>query len=153
MDPTTVLIMQVLTQVHTGAVIVYLLQKIKTSKYFPWINAQSSRLNRWVAIIASAAAALGIHASFNHQAGVLTITGLTVASIAQFAGKWLQGFIYQELIYQATIKQNGTSVAFTQGGYSGTVNPTTTGTSAGMTQGPSQLAKAAVTSASSPQRQ
>ena len=105
MDPTLIT-----TQVTASAVIVWLLQRLKQSKYFPFITAESAKLNRYLAVCASALAAAGIHFNFNHDAGTLVISGLLLSNLLHFAGAWLRSFVFQEIIYQAAVK-NGDGTA------------------------------------------
>ena len=90
------------SQFVVSAIIVYLLQLVKKWKAVPWIAADTVKVNRWIAVAASFLAAIGIHTTFNSEAGVLTITGLTLTSIVTFAWTWVRGFVMQELTYQMT---------------------------------------------------
>lgn len=76
------------------------------SPFLTWVNQQTAPL---LAVMAAAAAAAGIHFSFDHTAGTLMITGLTVTAVMQgvfeVSKQWLgQHWIYKG--YQAfdTIK-------------------------------------------------
>lgn len=90
----------VLTQFTVSTVIVFVLQALKKWKYFPWLNEQSKRVTRVVAAIASAAAGVGIHAQWNHAAGVLTISGLSLTAVVSFLWIWLKSHAMQEGIYR-----------------------------------------------------
>lgn len=96
------------TQLVASSIAVWVIQIIKKSKYFPWITAQTGRLNRVVAVVVSGLTAVGIHVTFDHSSGVLTISGLTAAGIVVGFGTWLKSFVMQELVYQGvTTKSKG----------------------------------------------
>lgn len=88
-------------QVIFNAIIVAALQWLKNAKWFPWLSAETAKLNRVIAILASGAAAIGVHSTF--VGGVLTITGLSWAVIGPGLYNWLQSFVFQQLIFKATI--------------------------------------------------
>ena len=59
----------------------YLLQWLKGQKWFPFLSYTSGTMNRWITALVAAAAGFGIGVSFNSDAGVLTVTGLTLAGL------------------------------------------------------------------------
>jgi hypothetical protein len=90
------------SQVTAAAVVSFLIAFLKKQSWFPWLTAETDKANRIVAIILSGAASVGIHATFNHEAGQLVITGLTLASIATFAWHWIQQFALTHGWFKAT---------------------------------------------------
>ena len=93
------------SQITASAVIVWLMQQLKNAKWFPAITHQTGRLNRIVAVILAAGAAIGIHATFDQAAGTLMITGLTATGLAHGAWMWLKSFALQEIIYQGAVNK------------------------------------------------
>lgn len=89
------------TQITISAVVVYIIEVVKRSKFFPWLTTETAKLNRYVAIVLSGLAALGINATFTD--GTLTITGLTVAGILTGALVWLKSFIVQQGMFKILI--------------------------------------------------
>ena len=74
---------QIQTQVVLAAVLSYIVQKMKGSRYFPWITAETSKVNRTAAIILSGLATLGIHivcSKVDHTCTVSWVDGMTVAT-------------------------------------------------------------------------
>lgn len=101
----------VTTQLTVAMVVSYGLERLKQWQRIPWVTQETAKLNRILAAGAAAAAAVGIHASFSQEAGVLTITGLTLAGIAHFGWQWLSSFVFQELTYRVAIKNGGVRAA------------------------------------------
>lgn len=90
-------------QVTASAVIVYLIQLLKGAKWFPWLDDGAKKVNRFIAIVLAGVGAVGIHTQFDSEAGILTITGLTVAGIVHGAGEWIRAVVFQELIYRGVV--------------------------------------------------
>lgn len=99
-------------QAGIGALAVYLMQILKNSKRFPWINANSSTLNRWLSIGVAVLTSLGIKyaASGGPDTGyhiVLSIPALgqltdaAIHAAAQYAG--------QQILYYTSVKEPGAS--------------------------------------------
>lgn len=96
---------QLSNQVIFNAIIVAALQWLKNSKWFPWLSKETGNINRIIAVILSGAAAIGVHTNFDHATGVLTITGLTFATISTGLYEWLRSFVIQQLVFKATVQQ------------------------------------------------
>jgi hypothetical protein len=62
-----------------GVAFTYLLQFLKNSPYFPWLNAGTETLNKWLSALAATVATVGIH--WTYASDTLTITGLSAASL------------------------------------------------------------------------
>lgn len=98
----------VVTQLSSAAILVWGLQKLKSAKWFPWLQHEGQVvLKRTISI----AAAIGTHTGISYvwspivsDAGyhtlALTIPPLTVIAVTFW--HWLNQYILQELIYQTT---------------------------------------------------
>lgn len=94
---------ELLSQLTSSAVVVYAIELLKKSQWFPMITAESRTLNRWAAVLGSGAAAIGVHVAFDSTAGALMITGLTMSGLAHGAWHWLQQMAITQLSYDAAI--------------------------------------------------
>lgn len=94
----------VLNQITSSAVVILLLNKLKSSSWFPSITQKSDQINRVLAVLLAGLGAIGVHTSFDHAAGILTITGLTTTGILTGLWHWVTSYATQELAYQATKK-------------------------------------------------
>jgi hypothetical protein len=93
-----------LTEQATIAVITtYALQWLKTRKWFPWITTETQRLNRILGFVVAFAASIGVVATFDHTAGVLTITGLTLAGLGHGLARFIQQWCMQQVAYKNLI--------------------------------------------------
>lgn len=90
----------VLSQVAVSTVIVVVMQWLKKASWFPLLTAQSKNVSRAVAALLSLLAGVGIHMTWNHDAGTLVISGLTLASIIGLLGAWLKSHCVQEGLYR-----------------------------------------------------
>ena len=92
-------------QVPFSLVLVFFQNWLKQQKWFPVLNFEATklnaRLNHWFAIIASGAATLGIHFTFNSERHELLITGLSLATIGAGAWHWLTQYILTKASYTA----------------------------------------------------
>jgi len=88
-------------QVVVSSIIVALLQHVKKASWFPWLTAETEKLNRVVAVLLSFLAAVGVHASFTNH--TLTITGLSLVSILTLGWNWIVSFVIQQGIFKATV--------------------------------------------------
>lgn len=60
----------------------YILQWLKGQRWFPLLSYTSDNLNRWMTALVAVAMGFGIGINFNQAAGVLTVTGLTLAGLS-----------------------------------------------------------------------
>lgn len=90
------------SQIVVSAMIVYAIEWLKRMKAIPWVTYESAKLNRSIAAVASAAAAIGIHFKFDHEAGALIITGLSVASLAHGGWEVARAYITTKVMYDVT---------------------------------------------------
>lgn len=92
----------ILSQIGSSALVVFLLQKAKESKWFPFLTTETAKLNRVVAVIAAGLVSVGVHTTFDKSAGTLVITGLTVSGILHGLWAWLNSYAVQHSIYKVT---------------------------------------------------
>jgi len=100
----------VVTQVSSAATVVYIIQRLKTAKWFPWLQHEGQV---WAKRGLSLVAAFGVHTGISHvwNAGevpgghvlIITIPPLTVVAIGLW--HWSNQYIMQELIYQGTVNR------------------------------------------------
>lgn len=98
----------VITQVSSAAILVWVLQRLKSATWFPWLQNEGQVVAKR---IISIAAAIGSHTGISWvwapaaaaAAGshTLTLTIPALAVIAVTVWHWLSQYILQELIYQA----------------------------------------------------
>lgn len=102
-----------LTQLTSAGVSVALINWLKNSPYFPWIEKEKTNLLRVVAVITSAVTAAGIHYTWSPESRQLVFTLPTLAGLWAFGVAWVKSFVVQEMTYQATRKKggNGSSAA------------------------------------------
>lgn len=96
----------VVTHVTAAGLAVGVLQWLKNSKYFPWITQERGKLLRVLALVTSALAAAGIHYTWNAVSRELIFQIPTISGIFAFLVGWFKTFIFQEVTYQATAKNN-----------------------------------------------
>lgn len=92
------------SQVTASAVVVLLIQWLKSSRFAPWITGETDTLNKALGALFAAFTAVGIHATYDSSAHVLTIAGLTLGAFFHGAWHWLQSFSFQQLIYHGAMK-------------------------------------------------
>jgi hypothetical protein len=86
----------------SSAVVVFLMQKLKASKWFPLVQEGRATLNRIISVLAAAASAVAIGWAWNPSARALTIQIPTVWGLMIALWHWLNHYALQETIYQAT---------------------------------------------------
>lgn len=104
-DPT---VTPVATQVTISAIVVAALQWLKGSSWFPWLTTESEKANRAVAAVLALASAIGIHLAWNHGdvpgTYMLQVSGITLMGIAGGVWAWAKSFVFQQIIFRATVK-------------------------------------------------
>ena len=86
-----------------NAVIVWLIQKVKLTKWFPSITTETQKLNKILSAVAATLASAAIVFSFaNPEQGtyVLTVTGLTLANFVNFMTTAVVNYVGQKLIFK-----------------------------------------------------
>jgi hypothetical protein len=94
---------ELLSQLTSSAVVIYAIEALKKSRWFPWLTAETTTVNRIAAVVGSLAAAVGIHYSYDMTAGALLITGLTPSGISHGIWHWAQQYAITQLAYDAAI--------------------------------------------------
>lgn len=96
------------TQVALNIVFSYLIERLKQSNLVPWFNSRWPRwAQRGVAIAVSGLTVVGVHFTTSHAGAgtyVITVTGLSMASVISSGMAWLKSFVFQEIAYQKLIK-------------------------------------------------
>lgn len=62
-------------------------------------------IQRLVSIAVAAAAALGVHYTYDPAAGALTITGLTAAGLWTMTSETVRSWVTQEVMYRVAVKE------------------------------------------------
>ena len=93
-----------MSTITASTLAVSIIQWLKNTKLVPFINENSTTLNRWVSWLAAFVSGAGIHFTFNHDAGVLTVTGLTAGVIIHTVTVTCKQYAVQWLIYRGVLK-------------------------------------------------
>ena len=86
-----------------NAVIVWLIQKIKLTRWFPSITTETQKINKIVSAVAATLASAAIVFSFsNPEAGtyVLSVTGLTLANMVHFVTTAIVNYMGQKVLFK-----------------------------------------------------
>lgn len=90
-------------QVTLAVITTYAIQLVKKSKWFPWLTVETQKANRIVGVIVAFGASIGVVATFDHTAGVLTITGLTLAGLGHGLARFVQQWVFQQVAYKTVV--------------------------------------------------
>ncbi len=101
---------EILSTVAASALVVSALEWLKNTKWLPFVNQHSAGINRMIGWLAAFCTGTGIHYTFNQDAGVLTITGLSAGIIIHTITTTSKQYAVQWLIYQR-IKGRASDVA------------------------------------------
>lgn len=96
------------TQAVISGVTAYVLEAIKSWKWFPWFNdTLSSRAKTIVGLVAALATSLGVHASFDAAAagGTLILTGVGWSALAEHGYDAARAWFFQQVVYDKVIDQ------------------------------------------------
>jgi hypothetical protein len=88
------------TQITAGAIIAFVVQKLKASPYFPWITEETKVLKNLLALVLAGAAAVGVNVAWNGADHTLVISGLTASGILLAAWAWAKQYVMQHLAGQ-----------------------------------------------------
>ena len=94
----------VISQVTLSAVVVVILQHLKSASWFPWLTQETEKAKRIVAAFAAALTAIGIHYNYDATTGTLMFTGITVAAIGHGIWHWIQSYAFQEVLYKGAFR-------------------------------------------------
>jgi hypothetical protein len=92
------------SQVTASGIVVWVLQSLKKANWFPWITEHSDTVTRIWAVVLAAATSAGISYTYDPSAGMLTISGATLAGVLSFLWKVVSALVFQELIYRGAVK-------------------------------------------------
>lgn len=88
------------TQFTGAAMIVWIIQGLKSAGWFPHMDVDTVKVNRFVSALAALATASALHWNWDAATSSITISGLTVVNVTHFVWAALQQFVGQEMIYQ-----------------------------------------------------
>lgn len=81
------------------------LEWLKRKSWFTLISERTAwGAQRVIGILVAIAGAIGVSWSFDGAAGVLTVTGLQIASMTTLAGEALRQWVVQEVLYRTSIR-------------------------------------------------
>lgn len=95
----------VITQFTSSAIVVYIMQKLKSASWFPFLQHGQAAVSRIVSIALAGATAIGINYSWNPSTRGLLITIPTLAGLALGLWHWLSQYATNEILYQATVNK------------------------------------------------
>jgi hypothetical protein len=101
-DPT--MVNDFMSTITASTLAVSVIQWLKDTKYIPFINQHSATLNRFLSWAIAFFSGAGIHYTFNGDAGVLTVTGLSAGVIIHTATITCKQYAAQWLIYKGIVK-------------------------------------------------
>jgi UDP-N-acetylmuramyl pentapeptide phosphotransferase/UDP-N-acetylglucosamine-1-phosphate transferase len=93
-------------QIVLAGVAVWIIEKLKASKRFPFIDQYTDQLNKWLSVALAIAGTVGISVTFNMADGSLLITGLTPESVLSFAWNATSQFVIQQAGYHGVLKRS-----------------------------------------------
>lgn len=98
---------EISSQITAGAIVVWLIQRLKASNWCPWLQVDTDVLNRLVAAILAATTASGIIVTYGWADSTFTLTasGLTPIHAAQFLWQMATSVAIQELVYRTAVKK------------------------------------------------
>lgn len=94
-----------LTQATVGYIASALIEFLKQQKWFVFANVDTARLNRAFSMFVAFLSALAIHATYDSEQGVLTITGLTLTGVVHAGWAWIQQFALQQAAYKGLVQK------------------------------------------------
>jgi hypothetical protein len=86
------------TQITIGTIGSGLLAYLKSAKWAPWFNKHSAVLNHAYLLVTSAAGAIGVHFVWDASSHSLTITGLSLVTVAIGFWEWAKQYAVQYLV-------------------------------------------------------
>lgn len=108
-DPT--MVNDFMSTITASTLAVSVIQWLKDTKYVPFINQHSASLNRTLSWAIAFCSGAGIHYTFNGDAGVLTVTGLSAGVIIHTATITCKQYAAQWLIYKGIVRGPAADVA------------------------------------------
>jgi len=108
-DPT--MVNDFMSTITASTLAVSMIQWLKDTKYVPFINQHSATLNRVLSWAIAFFSGAGIHYTFNGDAGVLTVTGLSLGVIIHTLTITCKQYAAQWIIYKGIVKGPAADVA------------------------------------------
>lgn len=93
------------SQIGAAGISVYIIQWLKNAAKIPVVTQSSDKVNRILSALLAAVAVVGIQVQFDQAGGVLTITGLTLASVVTLGWNWIVQIVLQEVVYKGAVKK------------------------------------------------
>lgn len=95
------------SQVTAGAIVVWVIQKLKASNWCPWLKIDTDTLNRIVAVVLATGTASGIIVTYGWSDSTFTFSaaGLTLEHGLQFVWSIVTSTAIQELVYRTAVKK------------------------------------------------
>jgi len=94
-----------------NAVFTWLIQRLKDSSWFPWVNRETQAINHLMSALAATLLTAGIAATSSWDPEthtfVLTVAGLTVANVLHFFWGILGNYAMQKGWFKVLYGQNG----------------------------------------------
>lgn len=91
------------SQATIAALTTYAIQWVKRSPYFPWLTTETQSINRWISGLVAVCSGLGIFLTWDHSAGILTITGLTLTNLLHAGSKVVEQWVIQHAAYKTLV--------------------------------------------------
>jgi hypothetical protein len=96
----------IVSQVTLSTVVVVVMEWLKKAQWFPWLSAQSDKVNKVLGALLAAVTAVGIHYTYDASTATLTFTGISLAALGHALWHWLQSYAVQETIYKGAFHQS-----------------------------------------------
>lgn len=90
-------------QIPLAVISTYALQWLKQTRFFPWLTVESQTFNRIAGVVIAFFGSVGVLTSFDHTAGVLTISGLTLANLTHASARFIQQWAMQQASYKMIV--------------------------------------------------
>lgn len=98
----------------SSALVVYIMQKLKSASWFPLVDQGRVFLNRLVSVFGALCTTIAVSYVWNPSSRQLLLTIPTLSVMLLGLWHWFTHFAMQETIYQATVPGNGLSKAVAQ---------------------------------------
>jgi len=93
------------SQVVFSSIIVWLFREVKKCGWITFINGETPKVNKLIAIISSGLVALGLNTTYSYTPeGIFTlqVTGLTLIGVYEGLKQWMFSYIVQQTGYRIT---------------------------------------------------
>lgn len=86
-----------------SAITPWIMERLKFSKYFPFMQPFAPVLNRLTPLVVAAITAAGVTVGFDQAGGVLTVSGLVPSDVIRGLILWGAGALTQQVSYTRAI--------------------------------------------------